>query len=414
MPTGGLTAANGVAKLAGGGYTKIYQSSRELYNRMTKGTGKKFGSRGFELPTEQAGVYTHGFPSDGGNLPTGNSVQTIRPLIFPKRYMHSIQLTGASMEELSKNRKDISYVESWTKLNIDGAVEAARKMVNIYGWGTGNGRLGTISAGASGTTQTVNNNDNTRFLRLYMKVDIVDPTTYVARNTAPLEITSDNVPGDTTFTVGTTVASTTSDLVVIAGGANKAQTGLGAIIDDGTKASVYFQNINRTSVPKYKAQMQTGSSLSLSLTGLRKILGGKIFPNLGTLRRQDFEIWSYESQWSAIAALGWTLKRYDGKSKSLDLGYTALEWEGIPWVTEVDCPKDDVFFLNWKTIEKYVTKDWGWDETTGSIFNRVPSASANYNFTDAFEGYYDIICNFGCPDPRQNARIYSLTVASGY
>src|SRR6266850_2374192 len=128
MAVGGLQAANGVAKLAGGDYTRIYQSARELYNRMYKGKGQKFGSRGFEIPTEQAGVYTHGFPSDGGNVPAGDSVQTIRPLIFPKRYMHSIRLTGASMEELAKNRKDISYVESWTQLNIDGAVDAARKM----------------------------------------------------------------------------------------------------------------------------------------------------------------------------------------------------------------------------------------------------------------------------------------------
>src|SRR5438128_1190763 len=107
MAIGGLQAANGVAKLAGGGYTVIYQSARELYNRMYKGTGRPFGSRGFELPTEQAGVYTHGFPSDGGDVPVGDSVQTIRALVFPKRYMHSIRLTGAAMEELAKNRKDI-------------------------------------------------------------------------------------------------------------------------------------------------------------------------------------------------------------------------------------------------------------------------------------------------------------------
>jgi hypothetical protein len=153
---------------------------------------------------------------------------------------------------------------------------------------------------------------------------------------------------------------------------------------------------------------------ALSLTIMRKMLGAKIFPAMGTLKRGDFEIWSYESQWSQMSAMGWSLKRFDGKSKSLDLGYTTLEWEGIPWVTDVDCPKDLVFFLNWKTIQKFVTKDWGWDETTGSIFNRVPSSTSGVNFTDAFEGYYDIIMNYGCPDPRQNGLIYGLTVPSGY
>ena len=139
-----------------------------------------------------------------------------------------------------------------------------------------------------------------------------------------------------------------------------------------------------------------------------------MFPTIGALRRADFEIWSYSSQWSAIAALGWTLKRYEGKSKSLDLGFTTVEWEGIPWVEDVYCPKDNVFFINWKTIRKFVTKPWGWDETTGAIWNRVPSSTTGHNFDDIFEGYYDVICQYGCPDPRQNGRIYGLTVPTGY
>ncbi len=412
MAVGGLQAANGVAKLAGGGYAKIYQDTAELYNRMSKGTGKKFGSRGYELPTEVAGVYTHGFPSDGGALPVGESVQTIKPLVFPKRYMHAIQLTGASMEELSKYRKDISYVESWTQLNIDGAVDAAHKMLSIYGWGTSNGRLATISTGAGSTTQTVSNNDNTRYLRYGMRISIVDPVTYVPRGSS--YITSDPAPADTTFTINSTITSVTGDYVIIQGGANAVQEGLSHIIDDGTLGSVYFQNVNRTTTPKYKAELLNGNSLSLSLTTMRKMLGAKIFPAMGTLKRGDYEIWSYESQWSAMAALGWTLKRYDGKSKSLDLGFTTMEWEGIPWVTDVDCPKDRVYFINWKTIQKFTTKDWGWDETTGSIFNRIPSATSGHNFDDSFEAYYDIISNFGCPDPRQNGLIYALAVPSGY
>lgn len=412
MAIGGLQAANGVAKLAGGGYAKIYQTTAELYNRMSKGSGTKFGSRGYELPTETNGVYTHGFPADGGALPAGESVGTIRPLVFPTRYMHAIQLTGASMEELAKNRKDISYVESWTQLNIDGAVEAARKMFNIYGFGTGNGVLGTISSGAASTTQTLSNNDNTRFLRKGMRISIIDTTFTTVRGSA--KISSDPEPGATTITIDSSITSTTGDYVVIAGGANKAPVGLQHIVDDGTLSSVYFQNVSRTTVPKYKAQMLSAGSTSLSLTMLRKLLGAKIYPAMGTLRRGDYEIWSHDGQWSQIANLGWTLKRYEGKSKSLDLGFTSMEWEGIPWVTDVDAPKDKVFFLNWKSIQKFTTKDWGWDETTGSIFNRIPSTTTGSNFDDKFEAFYDITCNYGCPDPRQNAMIYLLTVPSGW
>src|SRR3990167_5416276 len=103
MPAvGGLAVAMGIAKLAhDDSYTKIYQSTAELYNRMSKGKGTLFGSRGIELPTESAGVYTHGFPGDGQPLPAGDSVQTIRPLIYPRRTMHGVQLTGMSMSDLA-------------------------------------------------------------------------------------------------------------------------------------------------------------------------------------------------------------------------------------------------------------------------------------------------------------------------
>jgi len=415
MPAiGGLTAANGVVKIAGGEYTKIYEQTAEVYNRAYKGKGTPFGSRGFEIPTETSGVFTHGFPTDGGPLPAGESVQTIRPVVYATRYMHAVQITGASMEELSKavNRKDFSYIDSWTSLNLDNVVESAHKMFNIYLNGTGNGRLGTVSAGAASTTQTFSNNDNTRYLRRGMRIQIWDPTFTTLRGTA--KITSDPQVGATTVTLDTSITSTTGDFMTIAGGPNRPPVGLQHIIDDGTLSSVFFQNTSRTTVPKYCGQIINANNTSLSMTTLRKILGAKIFPAMGTLKRGDYEIWSHDGQWSQISSLGWTLKRYDGASKSIDLGYTTLEWEGIPWVTEVDQPKDQVKFINWGSIQKFVTKDWGWDETGGDIWNRIPSTTAGSNFNDQFEAYYDCISNLGCPDPRVNGAIIALVVPAGW
>lgn len=347
-------------------------------------------------------------------MPVGNSVQTIRPTLFAKRYHHACKLTGASMDELAGKLSDLQYVESWTELNLDGVVDAARKMANIYGYGTGNGRLGTVSTGATSVTQTFSNNDNTRYLRQNMAVQFIEPVAGTVRNATPVTITSDPAPGDTTITLSASVATTTADIIVIAGGFNQAWSGLQHIVDDGTRSSVFFQNVDRTVTPKYNAQLINASSVAISATFLRRLLGGKIFQAMGTLKRGDFEIWSHESQWSQMASQGWSLKRYEGKAKSFDLGFTTIEWEGIPWVTEVDCPKDLMFLMDWSTIEFYENTPWAWDEKTGAIWRQVPSNDTGYEFTDQYTGYYQAIRQYGCPDPRRNGLIYGLPVPTGF
>lgn len=411
--SGNLTVANGIAKISGGLYQELIPTKALLYNRMNKGEGKPIGDRGFELPIGSALPFNHGFPADGGDLPIGESVETIRALVMARRYMHAIRLTGKAMQMLGKNKSNMSYVKDWSRLNIDAAIEAAYKMQNWYGWGTGNGRLATISTGATSATQTVSNNDKDRAIRKNMRISIVASDFSAIRGSA--RITSESGTGSaTTFTMSASIASTTGDYVVISGGSNAAITGLGLIIDDTTNASVYFQNVDRNTYLRYRAQCLTASSNGLSQALLRRILGAKILPALNVLNRGDYEIWSHPAQLTAYGQLGWNLKRWTGDSKSQDLGFTTYEFEGIPWVEEVDAPKDIVDFIDWSTMQKFTAKDWGWDETTGDIFRQVPSSTSGVAYTDNYEAYYDTIANYGCTNPQANAQIYSLALPTGF
>jgi len=36
--------------------------------------------------------------------------------------------------------------------------------------------------------------------------------------------------------------------------------------------------------------------------------------------------------------MGWTLKQFNGNAMKMDLGYTAYEFEGVPWVIDTDSP----------------------------------------------------------------------------
>lgn len=414
MAIGGLEAATNLAKVMGEYYGEIYPTWQTVYNRFSEGRARRLGTRGYELATEKTGVWTHNFPTDGGALAAGEGVQTLLPIVFATTYNHTVRLTGQAMDDLSKRRKDQNYVDDWAQLNFDNAIRAAHMMCNIYACGDSTGRLATISTGATSATQTVSNNDNTRYMRYGLNVDAVDPNTFVKRTGSPTKVTSDPAPGDTTFTVAdAALATTTGDYIVVDGASNRVPTGIIHIADDGTNANSFFQNVDRTSVGRYNAQLLNGNSGSLSQQLLRDLIGAKLAPSVGTLNRMEYEIWSHEAQWSSMVSLGWNLKRFTGESKTLKLGYTAMEFEGMPWVTERDWSKTRVDLIPWKYAWKFETKPWGWDERTGAIFNRVVN-TATGQFTSAFEAFYCSTFNFGSPDPRRFAAIYDLSVPSNF
>lgn len=413
---GTLALAAGIARITGAVHAELQPTMPRLYNRFSKGEGRRVGDRGHELPTVTQLPFTHGMPADGGDMPIGESAETDRGLVFNKRYTHAIRLTGKSMKTLSgKNAKDFTWQRDWSKLNLDGAILAAHKMYNIYGWGIGNGRLATISTGAASATQTVDNADRDRFLRKSMRVQIVNPTTGTPGAGSPQNIISDaGTASGTTFTLGGSITSVTNDIVIINGGFNQAPTGLGAIVDDTTFAAVTFQNLSRNTFLRYRARLINAANASLSQSLLRRMLGGELFPALHELKRNEYEIWSHPAQCTAYQQLGWNKKYFEGKSKSIDLGFTSYEFEGIPWVEEIDCPKTDVFFLKWAGLMRFTTFEWDWDETTGDIWVRVPSTTAGTAFVDAFEAYYDHLNNYGCPNPQENGRIHTLAIPVGH
>lgn len=412
MPAiGGLEAASNLARVVGEYYGEIYPTWAQVYNRFNKGKGKQVGTRGFELAIEKTPVSTHGFPADGQDLPAGESVKTLRPMVFATNMVGAVRLTKAAMDDLASRRSDDNYVNDWAETNFDNMIRSLHSLANIYCCGNGTGRLATISTGATSATQTVSNNDNTRFLRYGMKVSIVDPATFAVRGSA--KITSDPAPGDTTFTMDASIASTTGDFVVIYGGANRVFTGLGHIIDDGTLANPFFQNENRSSIGRWKANLLNADSGSFSQSQFRALLGAKLAPSVGTVQHGEYEIWSHEAQYSSAISLGWNLKQFTGDSKTLKLGYRAMEVEGIPWVVERDYDKTVIDLIPWKYTWKFMTKPWHWDETTGSMFNRVINVSTGAQ-TGSFEAFYGTTCNFGTPDPRRFARIHTLTVPSDF
>jgi hypothetical protein len=408
MATGDLTVANGVMKIVGGKLTKQYEEVPLLHNRLQKGRGTKISDRGVEIPTHLQGNYNHKFMTDGGEFPVGGSNTVKRAQVFFKNFAFAVRLSGAAIDAI--NSLDVAYIKDWLQFNLDESMSAGYKMGNIYAHGDGSGRLATLtSTTSSSVTSTVNNNDANRFLKSGLAIDFVVPGT----GQVEASDTIDNAKASaTTFTtVGTVTTATSGDYVVAGGSFNLAITGLAAIIDDTTNAPVVFQGLSRNTFPQYRAFRVNASSVGLDVSHLRRVLGAGIHINVGELNRDVLEIWSHPAQTAAYSSLGWNLRRFDQKSKSIDLGFSAYEYEGIAWVEDVDSPKDRLDFIDFSTMAKYVAKDFGWDDKTGSILRQVPGTNA---YKDQYEAYMTARFNYGCTRPNKNGFIDTLAVPTGF
>lgn len=419
--TGTLEQANGILKIVTGKFTRNYSTRPTLFNRANKGAGEKLGDRGFEIPTEIEGNWAHTWMTESGDYPAGRSVKTIRPTVFTKEYKHSVRLSMRAIETIKPGK---TAVKDWYKENVDGSVAAAYKMNNIYAWGTGNGVIGTISSGAASATQTLNNSNNVRYLRNGMLIEIWSSDYVTSRGTA--RITSFPTPGTTTITLSASLTSTTTDVVTIAGGANNAITGMDTIVDNVTDGPVIFQNTDRNEFLNYRGQVIDVDGAGIDTEILQRMIGAKLEVALGGRGMGDeegdngfdydgYELVSYMSQRDAYIGLGYNLRRFEGKTKSIDLGFTAHEFSGMPWIAEVDCRKDAVYYIDWSKVQKFVDeRGWHWVDIDGTIMRLVPSETTGRAFTAQAEGYFGCNWNLGSPDPRALGKVIDLAIPTSY
>lgn len=410
MATGDLVQANGVIRIVGDKLNKQYEDVSMFYTWVGKGSGTKIGDRGVEIPSGLVPNANHAWTADGGDMPAGGSTLKKRAQVFFKNYTHSVRLTGGAIDTI--NSGDVAYVTDYLQHELDESVKEAYKRINWYSWGTGNGRLATISSTATSTTQTVSNNDANRALRNDMVIDSVNTSTGVIGING---IRIDNaLLSSTTFSLASAATGTANEIVVMKGSFNLAATGIRAMVDDGTDASSTFQGISRVTFPQYKAFRVNAGSVGLDISHLRRLLGAGIHINVGELNRGALTLWSHPAQTAAYSALGWNLKRASMSDKKIDLGYTAYEYEGIDWNEDVDAPKDEVDALDRSTFKKFVAKAPGWDEKTGSILRQVPSSTSGIAYTDQFEGYWTFRFNYGCTRPNKNGWVDNLSVPTGF
>jgi len=406
--------------------SKQFNTAAVLWNRYADGKGIPISNRGMEIPTHLQPNANFDWFSDGGTLPTGGSESLASALVGFYSFVEAVQLTGAALDAAGSDA--VTYARALA-FNIKMATINAIKYLNIYAFLDGTGILAKVGAGvtlSTGANTTVNISGSIEaghYLRPGMTVAFQTGVTSVVRATATIVSMSnpiEDASGTQTMVVGPASSAATlvtgDGITVTATSAasdsfGNVISGLDLIIDNGTISST-FQNINRSTNPQYNAGV-------ISLTGtpalardyLRRmlatvqILQGKVSPSL--------EFISHPAQLHAYMDMGWTLKRFNDANKKLDLGFTAVEWEGFPWIVDTDCQKDHIFGVDRDLMFKVVARELSFDDRTGSILRQVPSSTAG-QYTDAFVAFLIFRGNIGTYVPNAHVKLLGLGVPTGY
>jgi hypothetical protein len=325
--------------------------------------------------------------------------------VADRMYTGVIRLFAKDIKNAEGNdRAFVSHLDD----EVNSMLEDMLKCINIETFGDGTGTLATCASGTASATQTLTVGTSfgqwgSRYLAVGDFIDIYDSTLVTSRTSGAgvtvNTITRSSAGGSATVVLSGSVTTTTGDIVVRGkAGPNNAYIGLwsGTNNDTGT-----FQGLSRSTYGILKgAEVGAGGNpvseaLLSQVLSLVEINGGQT--------PEEFR--TGQAQFDAYAALGYAQKRFmDAK---LDKGFQSLDFNGIPFVKDVDCPPAAIFALNYKFIQMGLLGPMDWMKEDGDVLK----------WDAGFAAYKAVLLeagNYCYTRPNALGRIDGLAVANFY
>ncbi len=316
------------------------------------------------------------------------------------KYLYGrVQLSGQTIELVNTNTQAfVSALESeLSGLKTDLAKDQNRQ---VYGDGSG--------AIAVAGTLTTNTNTflakDAMYAQLGMQIDIIDGTTLNNPNptvkASNRQITGINTSTNTITFDGAVVSTAVNDIVVRNGNVNREWTGFNKIF----KATGSLYNLDPATEPIWAAVVDANGGvnralsegLMISLADQVRANGGKttaIFSNLG-VRRAYFNLLVQQRQYTNTKDFG---GGFTGLSFTTDAGE-------IPFMVDVDAPKNTLYFVNEDEFTVYRQADWEFMDRDGSMWSRISGF-------DAYEAVMYQYSELGCH--RRNTQAIMADITEG-
>jgi len=348
--------------------SKLERNERDVY-------GKEW--RGVAHTARTSGV---GSGSETG-LPTAGNQAYKNPYGTVKYHRGRIQVSGPTM---AASRGDKGAIVRALDAEMKGVTSDLRKELNYQMHNDGTSRRCLVNGDPStGTTLTVDS-PGTNYLLDGMIIAIVGD--------------DDGVPNDATATITTVDSSTEvtvsaaldtniddNDWVIRYGSTDSAgilpsdsyeMMGIKGIVDDSTYVDT-LHALSRGTYAWWKCSTHStddnsGTNRDLDLDLIQASISA-VEKNGG---KTNLIISSHDLR-DAYAALVVADKRFVN-TLDLDGGFKALEYNGIPWIADVDCQPNTVFFIDTEHLQIMQMSGWDWMNKDGATLSRVAD-------TDAYE-----------------------------
>lgn len=310
-------------------------------------------------------------------LPTAGQQQYKNPYGTVKYTRGRIQVSGPVMEA-SKN--DTGAIVRALDSEIKGVTRDMEREVNYQFFNDGTAVRALIN-GDPGTEVTLTlDTPGTNYMYDGMLIDILNPSGGGLRTSSGgLTVSSVDTSTKATLSAATNAAVADNDYVTRAGATDQAGTsyemmGLKGIIDDATYVTT-LHNLSRATYAWWKSSTYSTDDNSGTLRDLTLDLiqdgvsaveknGGKVNMIISDHDLRD-----------SYAALVVADKRFVN-TLNLDGGFKALDYSGIPWVADRDCPPNTIFFVDTDHLEIMQMSDWSWMDKDGAVLSRVSGSDA--------------------------------------
>lgn len=318
-----------------------------------------------------------GAVADNGTLPAIGRQTTVQAIIAAKFNYLRFGVTGPMIK--SSQSDTGSFVRTAAYELEMGYKDLMNDVNRQMGW-QGGGQLATMSAAANGSLSiTIAGREAVepalKFVDVGLVFDITDGTTIKASGVVVNSISAGSPTSSTaTLVLNQPVTCLSTDYLIRSGTLGNELQGLLTALDGGT-STIY--NVNRANYISTQGNVNNLGGAQLTLNQIQ-------FAYNEGIRRGGAKYSAIYSDFPSMQMYQKLLtpdKRFVNTSKG-DGGFAAkdkfyLEFNGIPWVADKDCPQR-IFCLPEDAFKNYVLAEMEFADETGSMYIAQTS-------TDAFE-----------------------------
>lgn len=308
-----------------------------------------------------------GATSDGGNLPTIGRQTGVQAEIAAKYNYLRFGLTGA-MLKASQNDKG-SFVRQFDYEMKSGMSDLENDLNRQVSW-DGTSDLARVNTAAAASTSIVikgreDAEPALKFVDVGAQLDFYTGSTLTASSVTVLSISSGTSSSSTaTIVLDTAVTVSANDVVVRSGSFGNEVQGILTQLD-GATSTVY--GIDRSTYLATQGNVVDLSSASLTLDALQQ--AQNLMERRGGAKLKfvysDYDSRRYYQRLLTVDKRYVNTVKGDGGFANADETY--LEWNGVPWLADKDCP-NRIFMFPGDAIEKAVLCEMEVADETGTPY----------------------------------------------